>query len=78
MFFRYWYCNQADCYNHHARDGEEDDSEVKVVDTSQDGRSQVHLTAAGMAVGELQDHAGQSSSETNNQTPEGTLRHTHS
>ncbi|KAA8589886.1 hypothetical protein FQN60_013251, partial [Etheostoma spectabile] len=74
---RYRGGGQADSSDDQAGERQQDESKVQVVDIGQDSRPPVWLTTGGRCIGELQNHADQSHQQATHQTPECTLRNTH-
>lgn len=65
---------EGDAQDDDAGDGEEDDAEVKVVDSTDDGGTAAGVGAAAGSVNKLGDHPGQTDGQPNHEAVKCTLR----
>lgn len=64
---------EAPSHDHESTEHKEDDSKVQVVDTAEDGRPRVRVTAGGGGVQEFQDQPGGAHCQPHHEAPEGPL-----
>jgi len=76
MLLSDWFSQEADCYRYNEDDDKEDNSKMKIVDISNDGRSEVFIfmSTRDALVGTLPHEPSHTHSQANHQTPEGALK----